>query len=273
MAFSRQRSADIESMFSMSYIQGLDLNGRTKRPQNVDCSRNSTRTFVAEEAHFPSLQEQKEEKKYYFGFIHRAHFVAMLGEFVGTTMFLFMAFGGTQVAGSLAPTDSINSYTYIALSFGMSLLVNVWIFFRVSGAFFNPAVSLGLSLIGAVPPLRSALLFVSQIAGGIAGAALTRALLPMETGIRTTLRRSTSIPQGLFLEMFLTAELVFTIIMLVAEKHKATYLAPVGIGLAFFIAELVGVPWTGGSLNPARSLGPAVIDGIFDDYFWYVHGV
>lgn len=56
---------------------------------------------------------------------------------------------------------------YIALSFGFSLAVNAWIFFRVSGGLFNPAVSLGMVLVGALTPLRGALLTFSQIIGGI----------------------------------------------------------------------------------------------------------
>lgn len=68
--------------------------------------------------------------------------------------------------------------------------------------------------------------------------------------------------------MFLTAELVFTILMLAAEKHKGTFLAPVGIGLALFIAELAGVYFTGGSLNPARSFGPCVVLRTFPSYHW-----
>ena len=62
--------------------------------------------------------------------------------------------------------------------------------------------------------------------------------------------------------------LMLTILLLAAEKHKATFLAPVGIGLALFIAELVGVYNTGGSLNPARSFGPDVVTGTFDGYHW-----
>lgn len=70
------------------------------------------------------------------------------------------------------------------------------------------------------------------------------------------------------IEAILTAELVFTIYMLANEKHKATFMAPVGIGLALFIAELIGVYYTGGSLNPARSFGPCVISGIWDEEHW-----
>ena len=72
--------------------------------------------------------------------------VAALGEFVGTTMFLFFAFTGTAVA-TIAPGDgsagfNISVQTYIALCFGFSLMVNVWVFYRISGGLFNPAVSI-----------------------------------------------------------------------------------------------------------------------------------
>jgi aquaporin rerated protein, other eukaryote len=79
--------------------------------------------------------------------------VAMIGEFIGTASFLFFAFGGTQVANIGDGTTTNNSTTgsttggvdpskllYISLSFGFSLAVNAWIFFRISGGLFNPAV-------------------------------------------------------------------------------------------------------------------------------------
>jgi aquaporin related protein len=56
--------------------------------------------------------------------------------------------------------------------------------------------------------------------------------------------------------------------MLANEKHKATFMAPIGIGLALFIAEMVGVYYTGGSLNPARSFGPCVVSGVWDQEHW-----
>lgn len=78
----------------------------------------------------------------------RHYVVSMLGEFVGTFLFLFFAFAGTQVANTNpAPSRAPNiaALLYIALAFGFSLAVNVWVFFRISGGQFNPAVRTGPS--------------------------------------------------------------------------------------------------------------------------------
>lgn len=101
-------------------------------------------------------------------------------------------------------------------------------------------VTLGMCLIGAVPWLRGLFIFIAQIIGAMCAAAVVSALFPGPLSVATTLAGGTNIAQGLFIEMFLTAELVFTIFMLAAEKHKGTFIAPVGIGLALFIAELTG---------------------------------
>jgi aquaporin rerated protein, other eukaryote len=125
-----------------------------------------------------------------------------------------------------------------------------------------------MMIVGAVPYRRGCLVIVSQILGGIAAAAVVSALLPGPIAIRTSLALGVSVAQGLFIEMFLTAQLVFTIFMLAAEKHRATFIAPVGIGLSLFIAELFGVYYTGGSVNPARSFGPCVVVHSFYSYHW-----
>lgn len=83
-------------------------------------------------------------------------------------------------------------------------------------------------------------MFFTQIVGGIAAAGIVSALFPGAMKVRTTLSEDTSVVRGLFIEMFLTAMLVFTVFMLAAEKHKSTFLAPIGIGLALFVAELSG---------------------------------
>ena len=102
------------------------------------------------------------------------------------------------------------------------------------------SVTLGMCLIGAMSWFRGLLIVISQIAGAISSAGIVSVLFPGPSVIRTTLGGGTKVVQGLFIEMFLTAQLVFTIFMLAAEKHKATYIAPIGIGLSLFIAELTG---------------------------------
>lgn len=116
--------------------------------------------------------------------------------------------------------------------------------------------------------IRGFLLVGAQLTGAILASFLTQVLFPASYNVRTTLSDSTSVTRGVFIEAMLTAQLVFTVFMLAKEKHKATYMAPVGIGLALFIAELVGVFFTGGSLNPARSFGPCVTTGEFDPEHW-----
>lgn len=193
--------------------------------------------------------------------------------------FRFFAFAGTQVANTPATSSGSQStelpqgpnpaqLLYIALSFGFSLSVNAWVFFRVSGGLFNPAVTLGLCLIGGVPWARGGLVFIAQMLGAMASAGVVKGLFPGPLAVTTALSGGTSVAQGLFIEMFLTAGLIFTIFMLAAEKHKGTYLAPVGIGLSLFIAELAGVYYTGGSLNPARSFGPCVANASFPGEHW-----
>ncbi|KAK5705512.1 Aquaporin-1 [Elasticomyces elasticus] len=207
----------------------------------------------------------------------RNHLVAMIGEYVGTVLFLFLALGGTQVANNIHTSSgqtqaevgsNPQQLQYIALCFGFSLAVNAWVFFRISGGLFNPAVTFGMCLIGVLPYLRAVLLFFAQILGGVTAAALVSCMFPGPLAVGTALGGGTTIVQGLFIEMLLTAELVFAIFMLAAEKHKGTFMAPIGIGLALFIAELVGVYFTGGSLNPSRSFGPAVVNHHFVGYHW-----
>ncbi|KAF4967527.1 hypothetical protein FSARC_4912 [Fusarium sarcochroum] len=208
------------------------------------------------------------------------HFVASLGEFIGTTMFLFFAFAGTEVANIQAETSSrtttgestgglnVSKLLYISIIFGFSLMVNVWVFFRISGGLFNPAVTVAMLMVKAISMTRAICLFLAQIFGSMLASVIVRFLFPETFNVRTTLGGGASLVQGVFIEALLTAELVFTIFMLAKEKHRATFIAPVGIGLALFIAEMVGVQFTGGSLNPARSFGPCVITGTFDSEHW-----
>lgn len=95
-------------------------------------------------------------------------------------------------------------------------------------------------LIGAVTWLKAALLIIAQLLGAMAAAGAVSASFPGPLAVRTRLGAGTSITRGVFIEMFLTALLIFCIFMLAAEKHRSTFIAPIGIGLALFVAELAG---------------------------------
>ncbi|SYW76061.1 uncharacterized protein UHO2_03790 [Ustilago hordei] len=177
--------------------------------------------------------------------------IAFVSEFVGTVLFLFFAFGiATQAANARSSTQHNGDAT--SLSQNAPPDTNALLFSSLGFGF-------SLALLH---------LTIAQFAGGIAAAALTTGILPGNINARTTLANGTNIAQGFWLEFFLTCQLILAIFLLAAEKHRGTFLAPVGIGLALFLAELLGTNYTGGSLNPARTLGPNVVLGLFESYDW-----
>lgn len=120
-------------------------------------------------------------------------------------MFLLLSFGGTHIANLPDATVTAQSgakfidtpnLMFISISFGLSLIINIWIFFRVSGALFNPAISLALVLANVITPLRGLLMFVAQLLGGIAASALIDGLMPGPLNVGTNLSGGISIAQG-----------------------------------------------------------------------------
>ncbi|KAM5378892.1 hypothetical protein ACJZ2D_004194 [Fusarium nematophilum] len=254
--------------------------GHGRRPSSINAANIASGRL---DWHSLTPQEKKEVMRLpltqWMNSDFKNHFVASLGEFIGTTMFLFFAFAGTEVANIQSNSASntttgestgfdVSTLLYISIIFGFSLMVNVWVFFRISGGLFNPAVTVAMVMVKAISVTRAVCLFIAQILGGMFASVVVLYLFPEEFNVRTTLGGGASLVQGVFIEAILTAELVFTIFMLAKEKHRATFIAPVGIGLALFIAEMAGVQFTGGSLNPARSFGPCVVTGTFDSEHW-----
>lgn len=170
--------------------------------------------------------------------------VAMLSEFVGTFLFMFIGIGGTSAVSNDAASQmqwahgnllaSPSKLLFIAVSWSMAIIINAWIFFRVSGGLFNPAVTLALMVVRGVDIISGLLDIASQIGGAICASAIIYALTPPGSLAPTILGEHTSVTQGLFIEMILTAQLVLAVFMLATEKHKATFIAPVGIGLTVF---------------------------------------
>jgi len=114
-----------------------------------------------------------------------------------------MGFAAAQIANlpgassANTPVIDVSRLLFIATAFGLSLLVNAWIFYRVSGSAFNPAVTFGLVILGAIPPLRGALFVVAQILGGITAAGLVDGLTPGPLLVSTGLGGDVNVAQGL----------------------------------------------------------------------------
>lgn len=123
-------------------------------------------------------------------------------------------------------------------------------------------MTLALLFVRTIKPLRALHATLTQLVAGICAAYVADALLPGKLLTATTLVPAMSVSRGLFLEMFLTAQLVLTVLMVPNGTGK-----PLVVGLTLFVCEICGVYWTGGSLNPARSFGPAVVEG-FVGYHW-----
>lgn len=104
---------------------------------------------------------------------------------------------------------------------------------------FNPAVAIAMFATGGINVLRLVLVIIAQLLGSLAAAGLAHGLMPANGFYATTtLNGGISVTQAFFLELFLTAQLVLAIFMLVVEKHRSTSIGCIGIGLALFIAEM-----------------------------------
>ncbi|KAN0118436.1 Aquaporin-like protein [Russula decolorans] len=188
-------------------------------------------------------------------------------EFVGTTMFLLLAFGGVQASHDVQGS-ALEKTLYIATSFGLSLLVSAWFFFRATGGLFNPNVSLALLLAGCIGPMRFILYCIAQLTGAIAAAAIVLSLTPGPVSYNPVPAANINLAQGVFIEMFITAALCLAVLMLAAEKHSSTPVAPIGVGLTLFACHLFAVPYTGAAMNTARAFGPAAVQGFPNDSHW-----
>lgn len=190
---------------------------------------------------------------------------ALTAEFVGTFALIFIGAG----AGALG----VAGLAGVALAHGLVVLAFAYSFGHISGTHINPAVTIGLLAAKAIDPRRAFSYIVFQLAGGVAGALLLRVVLgSSESGLGATVLGAGMTPgRGLLLEAVLAFFLV-TAVLHCAVAGKAGNHAGLAIGLTLAFCIMMGGPLTGGSLNPARSLGPAVVLGNFADLWIYLVG-
>ncbi|MEU5613771.1 aquaporin [Streptomyces sparsogenes] len=190
---------------------------------------------------------------------------AVVSEFVGTAMLVFFGVGSVVLAG-----DYINAVG-ISLAFGFTLLAIAYAFGGVSGGHVNPAVTLGVLLARRIDIRTAIEYWVAQLVGAIVGAAVLFLLAKQVPRLVTDDAFGSNgyggrSPVGIggggaFLaEVMLTLLLVFVFLTVTREVALAG-VEPVPVGLAFAVVNLVGIPLTWTSVNPARSLGPALFAG------------
>ncbi|KAF8761263.1 NUC153 protein [Rhizoctonia solani] len=220
-----------------------------------------------------TLLTMKTDSKSLFGNLRGDLHAAAL-EFVGTILFLLLGLGGIQAAAysnqASVAAAAITLKVMELISMGLSLLVSVWFFYRVTGGVFNPAVATSLLLIGAIGPVRWVLYCLAQLIGGIVASALLLALLPGELVVTPSPAQGVNAAQAVFIEAFLTSALVLAVLMLAAEKHRSTPFAPVDWYRPYSLCmPPLGVVYTGAAMNTARAFGPAVVSGFDKDHWVY----
>lgn len=186
---------------------------------------------------------------------------AILAEFIGTYALVFSGCG----AIILSELENLSS-AVIPIIFGLTITIFVYLLGRFSGAHFNPAVTIGFLLNKEISIKDSVFYIGIQILGGMLASRTHVALFGrMHSFGVTTL--SVDIGQGFFLEAFCTGLLMFVILQVTREENNIYGIA---IGGTVFISALLIGEYTGGSLNPARSIGPALVSGKTREIYFYV---
>ena len=187
-------------------------------------------------------------------------------ELIGTLVLVLFGCGSAAIAGQTLGTLGI------ALAFGLSIVAMAYVIGDVSGCHINPAVSLGMLIDGRISAKDFIGYVISQCIGAIIAAAILMFLINSANlgGVATTglgangFGAASSIginmTGALITEIILTAVFVFTILGVTASEKTAS-VAGIVIGLTLTFVHIMGIPITGTSVNPARSLGPALLLG------------
>jgi MIP family channel proteins len=203
----------------------------------------------------------------------------LLAEFVGTFALIFIGAGSIVAAGNQITgiTPGAGLVT-VALAHGLAIGTMVTAVGHVSGGHFNPAVSVAAWVARRLSTIELVAYLVVQFLGGIAGALLLRLVVPRD-GWEPAALGATLVSGGLSDAQAITIEAVLTfflvwVVFATAIDPEGAFTKVAGLAIGFVIAMdiMMGGPFTGGSMNPARSLGPAVAAGEYTGLWVYFLG-
>ena len=184
-------------------------------------------------------------------------FKKYLAEFIGTFVLVFVACGVAAVTKCSVPNTS---YVATSLAFGLVIVAMAYSIGNISGCHINPAVSIAMLVSGKMDLKDFAGYIVAQFLGAIAGAAALMGIIGKDTGLGTNGLYEGDAGLSFVIEIILTFIFVIVILGVTSKKENGS-VAGIVIGLALVLVHLIGIPFTGTSVNPARSLGPAIFVG------------
>jgi aquaporin Z len=197
----------------------------------------------------------------------------LIAELIGTFWLVLGGCGAAVLAAGFEPATNLGiGLVGVSLAFGLTVLTGAYAFGHISGGHFNPAVTLGLFAARRIPG-RDVLPYIgAQVLGAIAGAGILAVIANgapgfdlFESGFAANGFADHS-PGGYGVLAALVTEVVMTaifvlVILGVTDRGRPAMMAPLAIGLALTLVHLISIPVTNTSVNPARSLGPAVFVG------------
>jgi MIP family channel proteins len=166
-----------------------------------------------------------------------------------------------------ASTGSL-THVGVAFTFGLIIMVMIAATGHISGAHFNPAVTLAFALTRHFPWREIPAYIGSQLSGAALGALTLRLLLGDVAQIGVTMPSGTAL-QSFGIEILLTAVMMFVIMAVATDTKALGSPAALAIGFTIMLDALWGGPISGASMNPARSFGPALVAGVWDQHWVY----
>lgn len=196
----------------------------------------------------------------------QAFYRACVAEFFGT---FFLVLAGTGAIVVNQHTSGVISHAGVALTFGLVVLAMIYTFGDISGAHLNPAVTIGFVVAGRFPGWKVPGYVLAQIAGALGASGVLRFLFPENVGLGGT-QPAGSAMQSFVLEFLLTFYLMVVVLNVSSGAKEKGITAGIVVGAVIALEAMFAGPICGASMNPARSLGPAVVSGIYQNLWIYL---
>jgi MIP family channel proteins len=199
---------------------------------------------------------------------HISRLQRYLAEFLGTFMLVFVGTGAIVVDTA---TGGEITHLGVALAFGLTIMFIIYSIGHISGAHVNPAVTLAFATVRRFPPLDIVPYWSAQVSGALAASVVLRLFFGDTGELGATASAIGAVP-GLIVEILIGFVLMFVIISVATDTRAVGEAAAIAIGGTLAALVLFAGPLTGASLNPARSIGPAVISGRVGELWIYLIG-